>query len=124
MPRKKTYQWEQASSGQDEAPLSRSAKKRQSTSLQRLGEALLAMPAARRAQLPLPESLQQAIAAFMTMSSNEAKRRQKQYIGKLMREIDMAALLRALARMPNCLPEEVLATVREMQKKDLPAHEA
>ena len=124
MPRKKTYQWEQEAGDQDEAPMSRSAKKRQSTSLQRLGEALLALPAARLAQLPLPENLQQAIADFRGMTSNEAKRRQKQFIGKLMRDIDMQELGKALAHMPNCLPEDVLATVREIQKKDLPAQDA
>ena len=75
---------------------SRSQRKRDSAALQARGEELALLPPARQALLPLPPDLAEALADFRTMSSREARRRQLQYIGRLMREADEAGELEAV----------------------------
>jgi len=48
--------------------------------------------------LPLDERLREAVREAATMRSRSALRRQKQYIGRLMRTADTAAILKALER--------------------------
>ena len=66
--------------------------------LQDLGERLVGLPPVRLASLDLPEQLVDAIALARTTTRHEARRRQMQYIGRLMREIDPAPLAAALAQ--------------------------
>jgi ribosome-associated protein len=49
------------------------------------------------AQLPLPEDLREAIAEAQRLTHRGALARQHQYIGKLMRDIDITALEAALS---------------------------
>lgn len=72
--------------GTDEA--SRTDLKRESTELQRLGEALLLLRADLMQGLALPEKLADAVAEAKRITNFEGKRRQMQYIGKLMRGLD------------------------------------
>jgi len=67
---------------------SRTARKNASLELQKLGEALLDLRAGPFAALPLPELLREAIVEAKRLKSHGAKRRQLQYIGKLMRRLD------------------------------------
>ena len=76
--------------------ISRSQRKRDSAALQAAGEKLALLPPARQDKLPLPPDLAEALAAFRTMPSREARRRQLQYIGRLMREADEAGTLQAV----------------------------
>src|SRR6185369_531234 len=64
---------------------SRTDLKRESTELQKLGEALLTLRADLMAGLPLPEKLADAVAEAKRITNFEGKRRQMQFIGKLMR---------------------------------------
>ncbi|MCH5276557.1 MAG: DUF615 domain-containing protein [Desulfovibrionaceae bacterium] len=73
--------------------VSRSQRKRDSAALQARGEKLALLPPAQQALLPLPSDLAGALADFRAMSSREARRRQLQYIGRLMREADEAGTL-------------------------------
>ena len=66
--------------------------------LQDLGEALVALSPTRLAALLLPERLADAVAAARHLSRREARRRQLQYIGRLMREVDPAPIEAQLAR--------------------------
>jgi len=66
----------------------RSARKRASHELTRLGEELTALRAEQVAALALPEQLEDAIAEARRLTSFGAKRRQAQFIGKLMRKLD------------------------------------
>lgn len=75
----------------DEAP-SKSRLKREAAALQSLGEALAELPAEALDQLQLPDRLRQALEELGRISSHEARRRQKQFIGKLMRDVDPAPL--------------------------------
>ena len=67
---------------------SKSQKKRMQTALQDLGEQLIGLSDEKLASLSLDERLNYAIQEARRMKSHEAKRRQKQYIGKLMRDVD------------------------------------
>ncbi len=71
---------------------SRSQKKRESTAAQGLGESLAGLPPAVLQTFDLPQEFTQAIADWKKYPGHEAKRRQMQYIGRLMRELDEDAL--------------------------------
>jgi ribosome-associated protein len=66
--------------------------KRESTELQKLGEALLTLRADLMAGLQLPDKLVDAVAQARRITDFEGKRRQMQYIGKLMRGQDEESL--------------------------------
>lgn len=82
----------------DERP-SRSAKKRESTALQNLGEELAKLKPAERARLPLTPELVEALTELDRLTNREAVRRQKQYIGRLMREADAGAIREGLEEL-------------------------
>jgi ribosome-associated protein len=67
--------------------------------LQDLGEALVALPEERVAVLALPEPLMAALQEFRRTRSHEGRRRQMQFIGKLMRRIDPEPIRQAVAAM-------------------------
>jgi len=66
--------------------------------LQALGEALLNVAPARRAELDLPERLIEALDAAQRITAREARRRQLQFIGRLMRDVDAAPIRTRLAQ--------------------------
>ncbi|HSC17007.1 MAG TPA: ribosome biogenesis factor YjgA [Gammaproteobacteria bacterium] len=79
----------------------RSARKRASHELTRLGEELVTLRAEQVAALALPEQLEDAVAEARRLTSFGAKRRQTQFIGKLMRKLDeesVTAIRKALQR--------------------------
>lgn len=80
-----------------ETKLSRSAKKRLSHELQRLGERLASIPRAKRESLTLPPELTEALIMSEKIKSREGRRRQMQFIGKLMRGIDPEPIKRLVA---------------------------
>jgi len=80
----------------DERP-SKSALKRQSHELQDLGEALIGLPDAELDALPLPEKLRDAVLLARRITKHGGLYRQRQYIGKLMRQIDAEPIRAALA---------------------------
>jgi ribosome-associated protein len=80
-----------------EDDLSKSARKREAKRVKTLGTQLAELSDEACAALNLPPALLQALADFRSIRSNEAKRRQGQYIGRLMRTIDVAAVEHALA---------------------------
>lgn len=77
---------------------SKSALKRESHELQSLGKQLLEMPDSRLNDIPMPERLRDALDAFKKTRSFEGKRRQLQFIGKVMREVDSEPLREAVAQ--------------------------
>ena len=78
--------------GDDDTGPSRTELKDQSRRLQDAGEELVALSREALRGLPLPEVLHDAILEAKRLTSFEAQRRQMQFIGKLMRKIDDAAL--------------------------------
>src|SRR5215831_9105005 len=69
-------------------PLSKTRRKKESQALQELGAELVALSSERLAALELPEFLRDAVMDAQRISGFEARRRQMQYIGKLMRKVD------------------------------------
>ena len=67
---------------------SKTELKRESTELQALGEQLLTLRAEPMARLGLPDSLLEALAEARRITNFEGRRRQMQYVGKLMRGLD------------------------------------
>ena len=81
----------------DEARQSKSARKREAASLQELGVELAGLPDPEIAALDLPDKLFAALRDLKRLPSHGAQVRQRQYIGKLMRDIDPAPVLAKLA---------------------------
>ncbi|MDD5177419.1 MAG: ribosome biogenesis factor YjgA [Sterolibacterium sp.] len=75
---------------------SKSQRKRDSTALQDLGEALAVLPSERLAKIEMPDNLREAIRDVQRITKHEARRRQMQYIGKLMRSTDPLPIQAAL----------------------------
>ena len=67
--------------------------KRESAELQALGEQLLALRAGLFDALPLPDKLVDALHEARRITNFEGRRRQMQYIGKLMRQLEDEVLL-------------------------------
>jgi len=81
---------------EEELPPSKTKIKKQMHDLRDLGEELTGLGKDQLAQLDIPESLRDAIREMQRMKTFGAKRRQIQYIGKLMRDIDPAPILAKL----------------------------
>ena len=79
----------------DERP-SKTRLKQASHDLQALGEAAVALPDARLANLAVAETLLDAIQQYKKTRTHEGKRRQMQYIGKLMRIHDVEPIRQAV----------------------------
>ena len=87
-------------------PLSKTKRKAAMQDLQDLGEELIGLNKTRLAQLNLPETLFEAVKEAQRITSNGAIARQRQYIGRLMREIDTAPIADQLARWNGSHQEE------------------
>jgi ribosome-associated protein len=72
----------------DNEPKSKSQKKRDMLALQDLGAELEALPKDRFGRVPMPEALEDAVRAARRITNHEGKRRQMQYVGKVMRSLD------------------------------------
>lgn len=75
---------------------SKSQLKRDSAALQDLGRELAELGKERLAKVPIDEDLRDAVKDYQRFTAHEAKRRQLQYIGKLMRNVDPAPIRAAL----------------------------
>ncbi|MBB2916273.1 ribosome biogenesis factor YjgA [Cupriavidus alkaliphilus] len=73
---------------EDDEPKSKSQRKRDMTALQDLGAELEALAKDRLARVPMPEALADAIREARRINSHEGKRRQMQYVGKIMRGLE------------------------------------
>jgi ribosome-associated protein len=79
----------------DDAP-SKSARKRAAHRLQSLGRELAELNDEQRARIPLNDDLAHAIDEYRHIRSHEAKRRQLQFIGRLMRNESSDGIAAAL----------------------------
>ena len=83
---------------QDEL-VSKTRRKREMLELQSVGAALVSLTESRLAQMHLEPELLQAVIEAKRIKSHEGKRRQLQYIGRLMRQVDPAPIRAQLAAM-------------------------
>ena len=77
--------------------VSRTKKKQAVEELQKLGAALVNLPPTQLESLALPDVLLKAVLDAQRITSHEARRRQIQYIGKVMRKVDPEPVRAALA---------------------------
>lgn len=75
--------------------LSKTSMKKESQKLQDLGVALTLLKPQKLAGIPITDELRDAIELLHRLTHNEAVRRQKQFIGKLMRHEDTEAIEKA-----------------------------
>jgi ribosome-associated protein len=100
---------------------SRTDLKRESTELQALGEQLLTLRAELFDGLALPEKLADAVAEARRITNFEGKRRQMQFIGKLMRKLDdeqVEQIRQALGEQHGSTAAEVAALHEAEQWRD------
>jgi ribosome-associated protein len=91
---------------------SKTELKKESSELQKLGEALLALRADLFERLELPDNLVGALEELKRISNFEGRRRQLQYVGKLMRGMDedtLAAIRAALEEQRSGSAQQTLA---------------
>lgn len=81
----------------EEEFVSKTQRKKQMDALQSLGRELIDLPADRLTRMGLPDALLGAIAEYKRINSHSAKKRQEQYIGRLMRDIDPEPIQAQLA---------------------------
>jgi len=86
--------------------VSKTKLKAEADAQQAIGKKLIDLPKDRLAKLTLPESLLDAVLEAKRITSNGATRRQLQYIGRLMRDIDTAPIVEQLSRWEGKHNEE------------------
>lgn len=84
----------------DEPP-SKSARKREMQALQEIGENIINLSDGEFATIPLEGELLTAIMLARRLKSGEGRRRQMQYVGKLMRHADTTAIAAAFQDLQN-----------------------
>ena len=83
---------------EEHVPLSKTKRKQAMDELQDLGEELVTLSTDRIKKINIPEDLRDAVRAAQRMTRHdEARRRQMQYIGKLMRNVEVEPIREALA---------------------------
>jgi ribosome-associated protein len=97
---------------------SKSELKRQAHALQELGEALLELPDERLSALPISETLLDAVRELKRTRSHEGRRRQMQYVGKLMRHADTEPLREAVAALQLGRAQDTLSLHRAERWRD------
>lgn len=95
---------------------SKSQLKREMTALQDLGAELATLSKERLAKIDMPERLRDALLDAQRFTKHEAKRRQLQYVGKIMRDIDTAPLQAAMDEIKGI---SNAATVRQHRLENL-----
>jgi ribosome-associated protein len=100
---------------------SKSALKRQMSELQKLGEQLVAEPRDRVKRVPMPEQVRDAILMCQTITNHEGRRRQMQYVGKMMRTLDeeeVAAIQRTIDSWKGASKAETAALHALERRRD------
>lgn len=90
----------------DDSQPSKTRLKAEADAAQEIGRQLVALSKDKLKKLALEESLMDAIAEAKRITSNGAIRRQLQYIGRLMRETDLAPIVEQLQKWEGKHQEE------------------
>jgi ribosome-associated protein len=103
---------------QDDVPQSesKSKRKRQMIALQKIGETLVKLPAAQLSKIPLESTLLTAIIAARSLTTHEAKRRQLQYIGRLMRAVEDTTPIQAALEKLELKSQQSKAQFHQMER--------
>lgn len=88
-------------------PLSKTKRKQQVHELQALGEELVELSSDRLKKIDIPDNLREALLEAQRITAHGAKRRQLQYVGKLMRDVDPEPIRATLAALRGDSAAEV-----------------
>lgn len=97
---------------------SKSERKRNAHDAQKLGEELIELESFDLQSLELPEPLHQAILEARRIKSRAGLLRQRQYVGKLMRSVDLEPIRAALASRSERSAQETQAFKRVEQWRE------
>ncbi|WP_293402723.1 ribosome biogenesis factor YjgA [Polaromonas sp.] len=103
---------------EEKGPPSKTQLKAEADEMQALGEALLTLRADLMARLDLPDKLLDAIKDAKKITNFEGKRRQMQFIGKLMRPLDPDPIREAINEQLNGSAQLTLALHLAEQWRD------
>ncbi len=84
---------------EDDLPPSKSQRKREMEALQELATELVKLSARDLAKIPMPAELAEAVDHARSLTSHGAMRRQRQYLGKVMRNLDPEPIKTALEQI-------------------------
>lgn len=79
--------------------VSKSELKRDSKALQELGSEIVKLPEAQLARIPLPDNILEAIQLARSIKARGGLKRQLQYIGKLLRNVDAEPIEQAMEKI-------------------------
>ena len=79
--------------------ISKTRRKRQMSELQDLGAELVKLSPEQLARIEMPEMLREAVLDCRRITKHEARRRQMQYIGRIMRDVDAGPIAEQVAAM-------------------------
>jgi len=102
---------------QPEEKPSRSSKKRAAEQLQKLGEFLVEMAQSEVDRLDISPELKKALSIARSLTKHGAKKRQLQYIGTLMREIDTEPLVDVMEKMATTRVGKMVKKAKPFPKK-------
>ena len=88
---------------------SKSQRKRDMAALQKLGEELVGYSADRLEKVEMPDDLRRAVDEARNIRDHEGRRRQMQYIGRLMRDVDPVPIKAAIDAWEGASREEAAA---------------
>ena len=94
---------------QDEELISKSQRKRDATAAQQLGKDILGLSPDAQNSIELPENLSKALNDARRIKKNSALKRQLQYIGKLMRHIDLEPIREQYLKLTNHYDKDIKA---------------
>jgi ribosome-associated protein len=100
---------------------SKSELKRQMNELQKLGEQLVDEPRDRVKRVPMPDDVRDAILMCQTITNHEGRRRQLQYVGKMMRtlsEEEVAVIKRTIESWKGASKAETAALHALERRRD------
>jgi ribosome-associated protein len=100
---------------------SKSELKRQMNELQKLGEQLVDEPRDRVKRVPMPDEVKDAILTCQTITNHEGRRRQLQYVGKMMRtlsEDEVAVIQRTIESWKGASKAETAALHALERRRD------
>jgi ribosome-associated protein len=84
---------------EDDDFISKTRRKKAMTALQGLGADLVRLSPEQLARIDMPESLREAVRDCQAYTKHEARRRQLQYIGRIMRDLDAEPIAEQLAAL-------------------------
>lgn len=105
--------------------ISKTRRKKQMHELQDVGAQLVALSAEQLARIEMPDTLREAIEDARRFTRHEARRRQIQYIGRIMRDIDAAPIVDQLTALTApSRRQTALFHVAERWRQELLAEDA